>query len=274
MPSPSTGCCWSDASPGQPGGPSPGARVPSVKPFLFLGIRPEDVAADDEYAAMLRCSGLDEAQLRRRRLDREPLGPLDLDAWSGIVLGGGPFQVSDPEEGKSALQRRVEADLASLLDQVVARDLPFLGACYGIGTLGRHQGAAVDRTYGEPVGAIHVTVTPEGLADPVFGIAGPTFGAFGGHKEAIRQLPGHAVTLASSAGCPVQVFRVGRRVYATQFHPELDLEGLATRVETYKFAGYFAPHEAETIIAAARASGVTRTPHFVARFVELFAAPG
>ena len=41
-----------------------------MKPFLFLGVRPEDVAADDEYAAMLRCAGLDEPDLRRHRLER------------------------------------------------------------------------------------------------------------------------------------------------------------------------------------------------------------
>ncbi len=241
-----------------------------MKPFLFLGVRPEDVAADDEYTAMLRCSGLVEAQLHRLRVDRTPLDGLDLGRWSGIILGGGPFQVSDPEESKSALQRRVEGDLARVLDDVIARDLPFFGACYGIGILGRHQGAAVDRTYGEPVGAVTVALTGDGVLDPVFGIAGRTFGAFVGHKEAIRALPANAVTLATSEGCPVQAFRIGRRAYATQFHPELDLDGLATRVQTYRFAGYFAPAEAEAILAAARASGVVRTPNLIGRFVELF----
>ncbi|MGB7983299.1 MAG: glutamine amidotransferase [Candidatus Nanopelagicales bacterium] len=244
-----------------------------MKPFLLLGIRPEDVAADDEYAAMLRGCGLEESQLRRVRLEQGPLGALDLDHWSGIILGGGPFQVSDPQERKSAVQLRIEADLAGLLDQVVTADFPFLGACYGIGTLGRHQGAVVDRTFGEPVGAIHVALTEAGARDPLFGIAAGGFGAFGGHKEAIRTLPAHAVALAASPDCPVQAFRVGQRVYATQFHPELDLDGLATRVRTYRFAGYFEPHEAEVIMDAARASGVDRTPGFLARFVELFTAP-
>lgn len=242
-----------------------------MKPFLLLGVRPEDVAADDEYQAMLRTAGLDETSLHRIRLDQQPLDGLDLDHWSGIILGGGPFQVSDPEETKPEVQLRVESDLASVLDQVVARDFPFLGACYGIGTLGRHQGARVDRTYGEPVGAVQITVTEAGAADPVFGIADGTFGAFGGHKEAIRRLPAHAVALASSVDCPVQAFRVGTRVYATQFHPELDVDGLATRVETYKFAGYFEPHEADVIVEAARSSGVDDPPNFIRRFVELYA---
>ncbi len=45
-----------------------------MKPFLLLAIRAEDVAADDEYAAMLRFSGLNEGQLRRVRIEQAPLG--------------------------------------------------------------------------------------------------------------------------------------------------------------------------------------------------------
>jgi GMP synthase (glutamine-hydrolysing) len=241
-----------------------------VKPFLMLGIRPEDVAADDEYAAMLRCSGLDEHQLQRIRIEQAPLGRVDLDQWSGIILGGGPFQASDDDETKSPTQRRLEAELAVLLDEVVERDFPFLGACYGIGTLGRHQGAVVDRTYAEPIGGIRIKLTRAGQEDPLFNRAGASFGAFVGHKEAIYKLPAHAVTLAYSDRCPVQAFRVGRRVYATQFHPELDLDGIATRIKVYKYAGYFKPEEADAVFATAQASGVTEVPNILEGFVELF----
>ena len=237
----------------------------------MLGIRGEDVAADDEYAAMLRCAGLDEAELQRVRMEQAPLGNVDLDQWSGIVLGGGPFQASDHEETKSATQRRVEAELSALLDEVVDRDFPFLGACYGIGALGRHQGAVVDRTYAEPIGGLRIKLTRAGQEDPLFKSAGSSFGAYGGHKEAISKLPAHAVTLAYSERCPVQAFRVGKRVYATQFHPELDLDGLATRIEVYKYAGYFKPEEADNVLAAARATGITEVPNLLGGFVELFA---
>jgi GMP synthase (glutamine-hydrolysing) len=71
----------------------------------------------------------------------------------------------------------------------------------------------------------------------------------------------------------VQAFRVGTRVYATQFHPELDLDGLATRVDVYKYSGYFEPDEADAVMAAARASGVTKVPNILKGFVELFARP-
>jgi GMP synthase (glutamine-hydrolysing) len=243
-----------------------------VKPFLLLAIRAEDVAADDEYAAMLRFSGLDEKRLRRFRMEQAELGAIDLDQWSGIILGGGPYQASDAEDTKSVTQRRIEAELSALLDEVVERDFPFLGACYGIGTLGRHQGAVVDRTFHEPIGGIQIKLTDAGEQDPLFRHAGSQFGAYVGHKEAISKLPAHAVTLAYSESCPVQAFRVGTRVYATQFHPELDLNGLATRVEVYKYAGYFEPDEADAVMAAAQASGVTKVPNILEGFVELFAS--
>jgi GMP synthase (glutamine-hydrolysing) len=243
-----------------------------VKPFLLLGIRAEDIAADEEYAAMLRCTGLGEAELQRIRMEQRPLGSIDLDQWSGIILGGGPFQVSDPEEKKSATQLRVEAELADLLDDVVEHDHPFLGSCYGIGTLGRHEGAVVDRTYAEPIGGIQITLTSAGSRDPLFSVARSTFGAYVGHKEAITKLPAHAVALAAAPSCPVQAFRIGTRIYATQFHPELDLEGLKTRVRVYKYAGYFEPDQADAVIAAAEASGISDTPNFLGRFVGLFAS--
>ena len=107
-----------------------------MKPFLFLGIRAQDAAADDEFAAVLRCAGLDERDVRRVRLERDELEPLDLDDWSGIVIGGGPWNVSDPESSKAPEQRRGEARLRELALQALEADFPFLGACYGIGTLG------------------------------------------------------------------------------------------------------------------------------------------
>ncbi|SHM58777.1 glutamine amidotransferase [Cryptosporangium aurantiacum] len=236
-----------------------------MKPFLLLATRAEDAAADEEYAAFLRFSGLDERSLVRHRLERTPLGRVDLDDWSGILLGGGPFNVSDPDETKTPVQKRVEAELSALIARIVDADFPFLGACYGIGTLGGHQGAVVDRTYSEPVGAVEITIVEP---DPLFRDVPTTFEAFVGHKEAISVLPPHAVLLASSPGCPVQAFRIGRHVYATQFHPELDADGLCTRVDVYKYAGYFKPEEADEIKALAYRSDVRHPPAVLRAFVE------
>jgi GMP synthase (glutamine-hydrolysing) len=292
--------------------------VDRVKPFLLLAIRAEDAAADNEYDSFLSVSGLGEGELRRVRLEQHALGRVDLSDWSGIMLGGGPFNYSDPEELKTPVQRRVEADLAGLLDQVVSADFPFLGACYGIGALGRYLGAVVDRRFAEPVGAVEITLTPAGGRDPLLGELPAAFQAFTGHKEAVSHLPGpaaaggqassaaaggqassaaaggqassaaaggqassaaaggqasRAVLLASSAGCPVQAFRLGGNVYATQFHPELDVAGLCTRIEVYKHAGYFEPDQADEIKARAARSNVSWPPAILRGFVRRYGQP-
>jgi GMP synthase (glutamine-hydrolysing) len=119
---------------------------------------------------------------------------------------------------------------------------------------------------------VTVTLTRAGQEDPLLGVLPEVFDAFGGHKEAVTTLPPHAVALASSAGCPVQAFRVRNHVYATQFHPELDVEGICTRIEVYKHAGYFAPEEAESLKELARDSVVVHPPRLLRRFVELYGA--
>jgi GMP synthase (glutamine-hydrolysing) len=244
-----------------------------VKPFLLLAIRAEDAAADNEYDSFLALSGLGEGELRRIRLEQRALGQIDLSEWSGIMLGGGPFNYSDPEELKTPVQRRVETDLDGLLGRVVDADFPFLGACFGVGALGRHLGAPVDRQYGEPVGAVEITLTPTGRQDPLLSAMPAAFNAFTGHKEAISRLPGQAVLLASSAGCPVQAFRVGANVYATQFHPELDVAGLCTRTEVYKHAGYFDPDQAEEIKAQAARSDIRWPPAILRGFAARYGRP-
>ncbi|AUZ34072.1 glutamine amidotransferase [Arthrobacter sp. PGP41] len=240
-------------------------------PFLLLASRAEDAAAEDEYAAYLRYGGLEPRELRRVRLEAAPLPRLDLSSYSGVIVGGSPFTSSDPPEMKSSVQHRVERELSGLLDELVARDFPFLGACYGVGTLGRHQGAVIDRTYGEPLGGVEIELTEAGLEDPLLAGLSPTFTAFTGHKEACTALPPHAVLLARSAACPVHMFRIRENLYATQFHPELDAEGLCTRIDIYRHAGYFPPESAEELMESARQFTATEPMKILRNFVARYA---
>src|SRR5690606_6774565 len=150
---------------------------------------------------------------------------------------------------------------------------PFLGACYGIGTLGTHQGARIDRTHGEPLGAVEITLTEAGLKDPLVREARlpETFTGLVGHKEAVHTLPPHAVTLASGRTCPVQMFRVGTRQYATQFHPELDVPSIIERARAYREHGYFSPDEMEDVFDALRHETADEAPRLLRAFATLFA---
>jgi phosphoribosylformylglycinamidine (FGAM) synthase-like amidotransferase family enzyme len=74
--------------------------------------------------------------MHRIRLTHRSLGNVDLADWSGIILGGGPYNVSDAFDSKSETQRRAESELLPLIGRIVDHDFPFLGCCYGVGASG------------------------------------------------------------------------------------------------------------------------------------------
>lgn len=244
-----------------------------MKPFLVISTRPEDDVALTEHESVLRFTGLDQADVRWVRLEREELPDLGGDDVSGVLLCGSPFTYSDPPEDKPAMQVSAEKAIFALLDRVFAEDIPFLGACYGVGTLGTHQGAVIDRTHGEPIGAIEVTLTDAGREDPLIRAAGlgDTFTGLVGHKEAVHTLPEHAVLLATGETCPVQMFRAGPRQYATQFHPELNVPLIIDRARHYREHGYFDPEDMERIFAELSTRSADEAPKLLRAFAELFA---
>lgn len=246
----------------------PGSR--RFRPFLLLSTRPEDDAAEGEREAVERFGGLGPDDLVQFRVEQAALPTLRLHEYSGIILGGGPFNASDYT--KSDLQLRVEADLRRVLDDVLREDFPFLGLCYGVGTVTTHLGGTVDATFGEPVGAIYVDVTQEGLRDPILAGSPPVLRAFVGHKEAVAALPQGAVLLASGRACPVQMFRVGANCYVTQFHPELDGPGIGARIQIYRNFGYFAPEETDRLVADTSREEISPEVHaIIRRFVDRYA---
>lgn len=186
-------------------------------------------------------------------------------------MGGSPFTGSIPAEHKSLTQVRVEKEIDELLDLVVAEDYPFLGACYGVGTLGRHQGGVIDFEYGETVGPVTITLTEAGVADPIMEGIRPNFEAYVGHLEACSTLPPTALLLATSAKCPVQMFKVKQNLYGTQFHPELDYEGITERIELYRHVGYFPADEVDLVKNRCFGADVSDSHLVIRNFVEQYA---
>lgn len=238
-----------------------------MKPFLLLQSRPEDETSDNEYEAFLKFGNLSQEEIVRIRVEKESVSNIILEDYSGIIIGGGPFNMSDPADKKSELQKRVEAELFRLLDQVLNRDFPLLATCYGIGLVVEHQRGKVSTKYGEQLDAVTITLTDDGQNDPLLRGLPAQFSAFVGHKEAAEQLPKGAVLLASSLWCPVQMFRIKSNVYVTQFHPELDSVGLETRIRAYKHHGYFKPEETEGLIAMGYEKEINEPRKIVRNFV-------
>jgi len=241
------------------------------KPFLILQLRPEDDTSDNEYAAICRYGGLAPQQAHRLRIERQGIPrDLRLDDYSGIIVGGSPFDISTPEAEKTALQKRIEADFSRLFDRLVPRDFPFLGACSGNGLLGSWLGADITTRYGEPVGCFELELTEAGKTDPLLAGCPERIQALLGHKEACDRLPEGATLLVRGEACPVQMFRVGQNIYATQFHPEGDAEGFILRIQAYRHHGYFRPEEADALIERIRPAHTPEANAILRRFVERY----
>ncbi|RDY61518.1 glutamine amidotransferase [Flagellimonas nanhaiensis] len=239
-----------------------------MKKILILQMRPEDATADSEFKAILRVGGLHKNQVDRVRLE-QGIPTVHLNEYSAIIAGGSPFDISLDPELKSETQKAIEAFYKNLFDEVVSRDFPFLGACSGNGLLGNYCGAVISEKYAEPIGSVKVTITEEGANDPLLKGLPDQFIARVGHKEACDDIPLGAILLCASGPCPVQMFRVKKNIYATQFHPEADAKEFELRIKTYKNHGYFKPEEANRLIEAARQVDTPVPQKILERFVEL-----
>ncbi|MBL1142766.1 MAG: glutamine amidotransferase [Proteobacteria bacterium] len=241
------------------------------KPVLILQLRPEDETSDNEYQAFLKYGELTESQTRRLRIEKNGIPEnLSLDQYSAIIVGGSPFDISTPHEKKSAIQHKIENDFKHLLEQVIEQDFPFFGACSGNGLLGSYLNTPISSRYREAVGCVTLDITEEGKRDPLLMDFPEQIDVLLGHKEACDCVPQGATLLMTGNVCPVQMFRVGNNVYATQFHPEGDSEGFSVRIEVYKHYGYFEPAEAGQLTQAVSRVTTPYAQQILKRFVQRY----
>lgn len=242
-----------------------------MKPFLILQLRPLDAACENELQAILKYGEIKEGEYKQIRMEQEGIPELDLKEYAGIIIGGGPSNVSDPEESKSQFQINFEADLQKLYAKVFKIDFPLLGTCYGVGSVADFLGCEVSReNYGESPGAVDIFLTEEARNDVLTKDLPQNFRAFTGHKEACQRSPSGGVLLASSKECPYQMFRFKKNIYTVQFHPELDFEGLIVRIDIYKHEGYFNPEDAQKLIDQNRNEKIVVPEMILKRFVERY----
>lgn len=239
-----------------------------VSLLLYVCVRPELGAADAEHASFRRALGVDVVD--RIDLLTEPLDPARLARYSGVVVGGSPFNVSDAE--KSSVQLRVEADLEHLARLAIERRIAAFFTCFSIGVVTRMLGGEVTSDTPESASATVIETTEAGAADPVFGPSSPALTVFTAHKESAAALPQGAVLLATNDVCPVQAYRVGTHLYTAQFHPEPTPRDFADRMTFYRTTGYFDPDEFDVVQGQVLSASVTEGAALLRRFAQTFAA--
>ncbi|ARD41061.1 glutamine amidotransferase-related protein [Actinomyces gaoshouyii] len=242
-----------------------------MKPFIMVSTRPEISAAEDEYESFLSLGRIDRADLTHVLLEEvDFLGSFNAEDVSGVLIGGSPYNVSTPEASKSRSQLRIEEQVSELIAVALTKGVPVLATGFGLEVLAAHLGTATSAEFGQTLGTAEVFLTEEGRHDPLLEGMPPSFTVLVGHHEGAVGVPEHAVLLASSPDCPVQMLRVGSSVYGTQFNPELDADRFAQRISIYTDAGYGHPGQVDELLRVVR-GGEHVAGRIIARFFEHFA---
>ena len=137
----------------------------------------------------------------------------DLDAVDAVVSLGGEQSAWDP-----ALEPEAE-----LMREAVAREIPLLGVCLGAQLLAYAHGGEVSRLPRRLVTWAPIRVL---APDPVLGHLPAGAHALHWNEDGFEPPPGAVELLQRPRGGRAEGFRLGRRAWGVQFHPEVDAEAL------------------------------------------------
>lgn len=161
-------------------------------------------------ADVLQAAGTAVETVHLHRGERLP-EPRALDA--AIVLGG-PMNVY--EEPIHPFLREEDR----FLQEAAELGLPVLGICLGAQLIAKAAGAAVRKNRVREVGWYTVSLTEDGVRDPLFREVPPTLTVLQWHEDTF-DVPAAGTLLATGRECLNQAFRVGNS-WGLQFHLEAD----------------------------------------------------
>ena len=214
----------------------------SLKVLLLQAREPDDLCLLEERHSFALRSGLSEDQLYPHSILEGPPTLSAVRAHDAVFIGGsGDYFVSKnhlPHQGQ----------FFDLLTEIAEIGHPMFASCFGFQCLVQALGAPVVHAPEQTeVGTFELTLTDDGVRDPVLGTLPRRFNAQMGRKDRATQLPDGAIHLAASELCPFQALRWREQpVWATQFHPELDHTTNRQRFDNYA-AGYQAAMTSEEL---------------------------
>ena len=241
--------------------PTPRTRLRLV----LLQVRNELVSLRQEQSCFLERCRVARRQFRFVNLVDEPqIGWRHVEDAHAVLIGGaGAFSVTREHPFTRSLREVV----ARLVDE----GRPVFGSCWGHQFLAELGGGRVieDRDRAE-VGSFPVTLTGDGLSDPLFAGYPPRFHVQLGHNDRVSELGPGWLELARSERCPFQTIRLADRpVYGTQFHSEMDEERLRERILVF-LKGYVADDTAHREILW-RLRPSIEADRILQTFLELYA---
>lgn len=186
------------------------------KPLLIIqmGVPPQPIAqvVGEQrlwFSAALAAEPRELLVVRPERGERLPLP----DAVAGAVVSGSWSMVTDRLDWSEST--------AAWLREAFHAQLPLLGVCYGHQLLADVLGGLVaDNPKGKEIGLKKVTLTAQGVNDPLLRDHPAHFDAYLTHQQSVLIPPPGAQVLAYSDQDGCQMLRYGPHALSVQFHPE------------------------------------------------------
>lgn len=168
--------------------------------------------------------------------------PTDLDNIQGLIILGGPQNVTD-----IANYPWMQAE-AELIRKAHAANLPVIGICLGAQLIAHALGGQVGPREKPAVGFYTMNIPPAGQTETLMaGVAWSSPQALSCGQE-IKQLPPGATLLASTANTRNLIFKAGLRTFASVAHFECDrpmLEAMWGASKSDMTAGGVSPQQVE-----------------------------
>lgn len=182
--------------------------------------------------------------------------PSDDDFDFLIIMGG-------PQSPTNLTKFPYLKDEIRFTKKAIENNKSILGICLGAQIIGEALGAKTDCSPHKEVGTFPISLTSDGLHDPIFKHFPKQFDVMHWHND-MPGVPDTAAILAESAGCPRQVIRYGKKIYGLQCHlemtPELIKGMLDHCKEDLQPSLYTQPHEK---MLAANFSEMNQKLHFI-----------
>ncbi len=197
-------------------GPRMGGGLVVSSGMAILILQHSDLGTPGRLGTTLRDHGF---RLEFTRPDqpatRTNLGvPKDLDGVEGLVIMGGPQNVTDAAN-YPWMQQELE-----LIKAAHAAELPVVGVCLGAQMIAQALGGAVGFRSTPSLGFDTLRLNTTGQTDTIFAGMAWNHPQFFSCEQEVQKLPPGAAALAGTKSSPVAAFRAGLRTFGFLFHPD------------------------------------------------------